>query len=67
MDTMKMINACNLSMGCFPIFHLHEAFWLYLYHGRVSLCLQYYIRLSVFVCVVRCDNRCNMCVCVTCV
>ena len=40
---MMMINAHNLSMGCFPIFYLHKAFRVYLYHGQVSLCLQYYI------------------------
>ena len=53
---MMMINAHNLSMRCFPIFYLHKAFRLYLYHGRLSLCQQYYIVLSVCLRVVSCDN-----------
>ena len=59
-----MINAHSLSMGCFPIFHVHKAFWLYLYHRRLSLCLQYYIWLSVCACVAGCDNSCHVCACV---
>ena len=40
---MMMMNAHKVSMGCFSIFFLHKALQLYLYHGRLRLCLQYYI------------------------
>ena len=62
---MMMINAHNLSMGCFPIFYLHKAFRGYLYHGWVSLCLQFYVCLSV--CIVGCENWCGVFGCKWCV
>ena len=61
---MIMLSAHTLSMGCFAIFYLHKAFRLYLYHGRLSLCLQYYIRLRVCARLVGCDNLCDVCACV---
>ena len=39
----------QLVLGLLPIFFLHRVFRLYLYHGRLSLCLQYYIYLNMCV------------------
>ena len=58
---MMMICAPNLFMGCFSILYVHRVFRLYFYHGRLRLCLQYYIHLSVCVCKAGCDNGCVVC------